>query len=104
GSSSGDPSRPLNFGQSSRDPRSWGGLFVGGTRDRGRDLVLAATELGLSTYWIGGIKPKVVAEIVGWGKSVQAVAIITVGTARKTGTVQFPSSRRKPLEELVRWL
>lgn len=70
----------------------------------GEHLVLAATELGLGTCWIGWIKPKVVAEIVGWGKSVQAVAIITVGYARAPETTRPPAERRKPLEDLTRWL
>lgn len=36
----------------------------------GEHLVLAATELGLGTCWIGWIKARVIAKIVGWPKSV----------------------------------
>ncbi len=70
----------------------------------GEHLVLAATELGLGTCWIGWIKPKVIAGIVGWGKSVQVVAIITVGHASETEAPRLPNSCRKSLEELTRWL
>ncbi len=45
----------------------------------GQHLVLAATELGLGTCWIGWIKPRVVRRIVGWPGSVKPVAVITVG-------------------------
>lgn len=70
----------------------------------GEHLVLAATELGLGTCWIGWIKPKVLAEIVGWGKSVQVVAVITLGWPVEAELGRPPAARRKPLEELTRWL
>ena len=70
----------------------------------GEHLALAATELGLGTCWIGWIKPRVVARLVGWPASVKPVVVITVGYARDPAASMLPASRRKPLAELVRWL
>ncbi len=70
----------------------------------GEHLVLAATELGLGTCWIGWIKPRVVARIVGWPASVKPVVVITVGYPSDADAGAPPASRRKPLAELARWL
>ena len=70
----------------------------------GEHLVLAATELGLGTCWIGWIRPRVLAKIVGWPASVKPVVVITVGYASDAEPAQLPASRRRPLAELVRWL
>ncbi len=70
----------------------------------GEHLVLAATELGLGTCWIGWIRPPVLARIVGWPASVKPVVVITVGYASDPNSAQLPASRRRPLAELVRWL
>jgi nitroreductase len=70
----------------------------------GEHLVLAATELGLGTCWIGWIRPRVVAKIVGWPASVKPVIVITVGYPCDPDAGIPPASRRKPLAELVRWL
>ena len=70
----------------------------------GEHLVLAATELGLGTCWIGWIKPRVVARIVGWPASVKPVVVITVGYPCDPDASVPPASRRKPLAELVQWL
>jgi nitroreductase len=70
----------------------------------GEHLVLAATELGLGTCWIGWIRPRVVARIVGWPASVKPVVVITVGYPCDPEAVSPPAFRRKPLAELVRWL
>jgi len=67
-------------------------------------LVLAATELGLGTCWIGWIKPRVVAKIVGWPASIKPVVVITVGYASDPDAALRTSIRRKRLAELVRWL
>jgi nitroreductase len=70
----------------------------------GEHLVLAATELGLGTCWIGWIKPRAVGKIVGWPASVKPVVVITVGYASDPNSAQLPASRRRPLAEMVRWL
>ena len=68
----------------------------------GEHLVLAATELGLGTCWIGWIRPGGVRRVVGWPRGIRPVALITLGTPSEPG----PSDRepnRKPLAELVEW-
>jgi nitroreductase len=70
----------------------------------GEHLVLSATELGLGTCWIGWIKPRAVGRIVGWPASVKPVVVITVGYPTDPEAVTPPTTRRKPLAELVRWL
>ena len=70
----------------------------------GEHLVLAATELGLGTCWIGWIKPRVVAKLVGWPRSVNPVVVITVGYPNEAEAGPLRASRRKSLAELVRWL
>ena len=70
----------------------------------GEHLVLAATELGLGTCWIGWIKPRAIARIVGWSRSVKPVVVITVGYASEKESAPPPASRRKPLDEVARWL
>ena len=69
----------------------------------GEHLVLAATELGLGTCWIGWIRRRVLGRIVGWPASIKPVVVITVGYASDPNAGIHPSSRRKPLAELVRW-
>lgn len=70
----------------------------------GEHLVLAATELGLGTCWIGWIKPRAVAKLVGWSAFVKPVVVITVGYPEDSESGPLPASRRKPLAELARWL
>ncbi len=70
----------------------------------GEHLVLAATELGLGTCWIGWIKPRAVAKIVGWPRSVKPAAVITVGFPRDLDEAKLPATRRKALDEMVQWL
>ena len=70
----------------------------------GEHLVLAATELGLGTCWIGWIRPHVLARIVEWPRSVKPVVVITVGYPSDSDAGPLPASRRKPLAELVKWL
>jgi nitroreductase len=70
----------------------------------GEHLVLAATELGLGTCWIGWIRPRVVGRIVEWPGSVKPVVVITVGYPEDSDGGALPASRRKPLAELVKWL
>lgn len=70
----------------------------------GEHLVLAATARGLGTCWIGWIRPRVVARVVGWPRSVKPVVVITVGHPLEALPGPLPGSRRKPLDDLVRWL
>lgn len=69
----------------------------------GEHLVLSATELGLGTCWIGWIKPSAIRRIVDWPRSVKPAAVITVGYPADRAT-RRPADRRKPLDEIVRWL
>ena len=70
----------------------------------GEHLVLAATELGLGTCWIGWIKPRAIARLVDWPRSVKPVVVITVGYPCEGETGKLPALRRKPLDEIARWL
>ncbi len=70
----------------------------------GEHLVLEATALGLGTCWIGWIKPRVLARLVGWSVFVKPVVVITVGYPSDPDLSPLPASRRKPLADLVRWL
>ncbi|MHB9030337.1 MAG: nitroreductase family protein [Candidatus Latescibacterota bacterium] len=70
----------------------------------GEHLVLAATELGLGSCWIGWIRPRLLARIVDWPASVKPVAVITVGYPREPGERKPAASRRKSLDEMVRWI
>ncbi len=87
------------------------GVFVSGVNYpwidigiAGEHLVLAATELGLGTCWIGWIRRRAVARIVGWPKSVKPVAIITVGRCGESGEKKPATDRRKALDDLVKWM
>ena len=70
----------------------------------GEHLVLAATELGLGTCWIGWIRPKVIRQIVGWPKSIKTSAVITVGYPTETGARSPTTTRRVAMSSIVRWL
>lgn len=67
----------------------------------GEHLVLQAEELGLSTCWIGWIKPKEVRRIVGWPRSIEPVALITVGWPDSTERKPRP---RLEYKDLVKWI
>jgi nitroreductase len=70
----------------------------------GEHLVLAATEQGLGSCWIGWIRPAPLAKVVGWPKSVLPAAVITLGYPRNPVPPGPTARRRKPLDEIVRWL
>lgn len=70
----------------------------------GEHLVLAATELGLGTCWIGWIKPRVIRRIVGWPASVKPAVVITVGYPKDGIARPLPATRRKPIGEIVTWI
>ncbi len=70
----------------------------------GEHLVLAAAALGLGTCWIGWIKPRPLARLAGWPRTVLPVAVITVGHPRSAPTGAPSTPNRKPIGELVSWL
>lgn len=65
----------------------------------GEHMALQATELGLGTCWIGWIRPKKVARIVGWPRTVQPVAIITCGYPAED--TDHPRRSRLDLDEIT---
>ena len=67
----------------------------------GEHLVLRATELGLGTCWIGWIRPAGIRKIVGWGRDVKPVSLITVGWPALLEPEPRP---RLAMEEIARWL
>jgi nitroreductase len=67
----------------------------------GEHLVLAATELGLGTCWIGWIRPRALRRIVGWPSSIRPAAVITVGHPGEAWTPRYAETRRKPLAEFT---
>jgi nitroreductase len=69
----------------------------------GEHLVLAAAELGLGTCWIGWIRPRAIARLVDWPRSVKPVVVITVGYSCEVDPEKLPAFRRKPSDEIVRW-
>lgn len=60
-------------------------------------LILAATEKGLGTCWIGAFKEKLVKDLLDVPKNVRVVAITPVGYPATEGRVRG----RKPLTEIV---
>jgi nitroreductase len=70
----------------------------------GEHLVLAASELGLGTCWIGWIRPRVIARALGWPRSIRVAAVITVGYPLDPEPRNLPSASRKPLDEIAKWL
>ena len=69
----------------------------------GEHMVLTATELGLGSCWIGWIKPRTVARMVSWPRSVEPAVVTTVGYPQSLGAVTAHVSRRKTSGELVKW-
>jgi nitroreductase len=70
----------------------------------GEHLVLAATELGLGTCWIGWIRPRAIRRIVGWPLAVKPAVVVTVGYPEDGLRPELPAARRKPLESLTTWI
>ena len=60
-------------------------------------LILAATEKGLGTCWIGAFKEKLVKDILYIPEDIRAVALTPVGYPAKEGGTR----RRKSLSEIV---
>ena len=62
-------------------------------------LILAATDLGLGTCWIGAFDPKAAREVLGLPDNVEPIAFTPLGyPADQPGTKE-----RKPLSALVRY-
>ena len=60
-------------------------------------LILAATEQGLGTCWIGAFKEQLVKDILGIPKELKVVALTPVGYASRDASRRG----RKPLSEIV---
>lgn len=67
-------------------------------------IVLAATELGLGTLWVGYFDPVIIRQEFNIPAGIEPINIIGVGYA--AGAAKSPdrhSETRKPLQELVIW-
>ena len=62
-------------------------------------LILAATNLGLGTCWIGAFDPTAARKILGLPEEVQPVAFATIGYSSDEPRPKV----RKPIDELVRY-
>jgi len=67
----------------------------------GEHLVLQAEELGLGTCWIGWIRPKIIRRIIGWPRSIDPVALITVGWPASIERIKRP---RMESSDIAKWL
>jgi nitroreductase len=70
----------------------------------GEHLVLAATARGLGTCWIGWIRPRVVRRVVGWPRSIKPAIVVTLGHPKDGTPSALPASRRRPMNDLVKWV
>jgi len=70
----------------------------------GEHLVLAATEAGLGSCWIGWLQAAPLRRIAGWKRSIRPVAVITLGWPLDPGSRPPPAERRMPLDDLATWL
>ena len=62
-------------------------------------LVLAATDLGLGTCWVGAFNPDSACKIVGIPVDAKPIVFVTVGYANDRARPKV----RKPIDELVRY-
>lgn len=62
-------------------------------------LILAATELGLGTCWIGAFDPDAAREVLGLPDTVEPIAFTPLGYP----AAEPREKKRKPLSELVRY-
>jgi nitroreductase len=79
-----------------RDGKNYNDLDVGIMMDH---LILAATDLGLGTCWIGAFDPAAAREVLGLPAGVEPIVFTPLG---------YPADdprpkRRKPISELVRY-
>lgn len=70
----------------------------------GEHLVLAATEMGIGSCWIGWVRPRPLAKLVGWPRAIKAVAVITLGYPREPECAVPPALRRKEIGEIAQWM
>jgi nitroreductase len=79
-----------------RDAKSYADVDAAIAMDH---LILAATDLGLGTCWIGAFDPKAAREVLGLPDNVEPIAFTPLGyPADQPGTKE-----RKPLAALVRY-
>jgi nitroreductase len=71
-------------------------------------LVLAATDKGLGTCWIGGFNEKKVKEILEIPENIRVVALTPLGypaekkhLAGKLGKIVIQSNKRKNLDKMI---
>jgi len=62
-------------------------------------LILAATDEGLGTCWIGAFDPEAARDVLGLPDNVEPIAFTPLGYAADSA----PPKRRKGVEELVHW-
>ncbi len=62
-------------------------------------LILAATELGLGTCWIGAFNPTAAREVLELPDHIEPVVLTPLGYP----DVAPPEKNREPLDEVVRW-
>lgn len=67
----------------------------------GEHFVLAATEQGLGTCWVGWFNSRALLRHLGLGRGYRAVALIAVGYPKDDLKPRTP--KRKPLEEIAFW-
>ncbi len=72
-----------------------------------QQLILAATDLGLGTCWIGGFDEAKVKKILGVPENIKVVALTPVGYAAEAGVRSklvrkiVSADKKKPIEEIV---
>jgi nitroreductase len=73
-------------------------------------LVLAATDVGLGTCWIGGFDEEKIKDVLGLPKRIRVVAMTPLGYPSEKNGIQgkiahtlIRGSRRKSLSEIVRY-
>jgi nitroreductase len=74
-----------------------------------QQLVLAATDLGLGTCWIGAFGESKVKELLKVPENIKVVAMTPIGYSSaerasiKVAKKFIESNKRKPVEEFVHW-
>jgi nitroreductase len=65
-------------------------------------IILAATDLGLGTCWIGAFNPQAARDVVGLGKGFEPVAFTPLGYPGSSDVNNV--KKRKPLDEIVAYI